>query len=179
MDFVRSRNHQVTTAFTRPNDTNAYTAGDVICDSTSAPTVMTFSGMALDKGGNGIIQQVRCFSSANVATKPDLQLFLFDTAPAAVNDNAAFAPSDAEMLRCVAVIAIPTTSFVVGNAGAGAAGNCVCDVQGLALAFNTTLASGAAGATAAVADLYGVLVVRNAYAPVAQEVFTFSVSVLD
>lgn len=170
-DFVRSPNHTVSAAFTRPADTTPYAAGDVVADSTSAATIIQFPRIAQNDVGCGMIQQVRLVTSANVATKPDLQLFLFDTAPGVVNDNAAFAPTDAEMLRCVAVIAFPTGSFVVGNAGAGAAGNAICDAQNLMIPFNMLAANTNA--------LYGVLVVRNAYVPVSGEVFTFLVTVLD
>jgi hypothetical protein len=52
----------------------------------------------------------------------------------------------------------------------GAGGNSACSIQNIGLSFNTTKD---------VDDIYGVLVVRNAYVPVAQEVFTIRLNVLD
>src|SRR3990167_36969 len=61
-------------SFTRPADTTAYTAGDVAANSTSVPLILRFKM----KSPSGFIQQARFIDSANVATKPDLQLWLFD-----------------------------------------------------------------------------------------------------
>lgn len=156
---------------TRPADTNAYTAGDVISDSTSAPTVITFGNVARESGGNGTIVHAVCVDSANVATKPDLELWLFDTTVTPDNDNAAFTPTDAELKTLVGVIAFPTASFKAGDATSGAGGNSICEATSLNIAFK------AAGATNSA--LYGVLVVRNAYVPVSAESFFFRLKILD
>lgn len=169
-DFVRGKSHRSFANFTRPNDTNAYTAGDVVCDSTSAPTVMQFPRASLDNGESSVIQAATLVDSANQATKPDLELWLFDTAPAAVNDNAAFAPSDAEVRALVGVIAFPSSAFKSGNATSGAGGNAICFVQNIGLPIVTANDTNA---------LYGVLVVRNTYTPVGQERFDIRLSALD
>jgi len=156
--------------FTRPADTTTYAAADVVSDSTSAPTIITFPRAAREKGGGGIIQQAVLVTSANVSTKPDLELWLFDTAPAVVNDNAAFAPSDAELQRLVGIIAFPTSSFKAGTATSGAGGNAVCDVQNIGMPIVCTRTENA---------LYGMLVVRNAYVPVSSERFDIKLKVLD
>jgi hypothetical protein len=170
MQEVKGLNRTISAGFTRPNDTTAYAAGDVVSNSTSAPTIMIFPRATSQAGGNGIIQQAILVTSASVATKPDLELWLFDTTVTMDNDNAAFTPTDAEMLTLVGVIRFPTSSFVVGTATAGAGGNAACDVQNLGIPINTKNGDN---------SLYGILVVRNAYVPVAEEVFTVRIKVLD
>jgi len=173
MDSVVGSGRTVGAAVTRPADTSAYTAGDVISDSTSAPTLLTFQGVGGSARGFTILQSVLCIDSANQATKPDLELWLFDTAPAAQNDNAAFAPTDAELITglngLVGVIPIPSTSFRVGLATSGAAGNSICHVTNIGLPLNLN----------AFAVLYALVVVRNAYTPVSAEAFTFKLALLD
>lgn len=153
---------------TRPADTTAYAAGDVVADSTSAPTIITFPRATAD--ALSYIQQATIVSSQNAATKPDLELWLFDTAITMDNDNAAFTPTDAELRTLLGVIAFPVASFKVGDAGAAAVGNVICDVQGLNIQINSTPTVNA---------IYGVLVVRNAYAPVSAERFDIRLKLRD
>lgn len=175
MDFVRGVNHTTSAAYTRPADTNTYAAGDVVNNSTTSPVVLSFPAASKELGGMGIIQQATLYDAANVATKADLELWLFNVSPTIPNDNAAFAPSNAELLNVIGVIKFSTNSYNVG----AVAGNSVCDVQGVGIAFNTAKASGAAGVTPADDKLYGILVVRNAYVPVSGEVFTINLRILD
>lgn len=146
--------------FTRPSNATAYASGDVVCDSTSAPTIMTFSRATSDSVST--IQQAICIDSANMATKPDLELWLFDTAITMDNDNAAFTPTDAELRTLIGVIPFAGVSFRAGDGATGADGNSICDVQTLSIQINTTNNVNA---------IYGVLVVRNAYTPVSAERF--------
>ncbi len=151
---------RISAAFTRPNDTNTYAAGDVVSDSTSAPTVMTFTGAARAAAKPGTIVSALLFDSANVAVKGSFELWLFDVTVTPDNDNAVFTPTDAEMLTLVRVI--PFTLSYVGDATSGAGGNATY-VGTLSEPINFNSASG---------NLFGVLVVRNAYIPVGQEIFT-------
>lgn len=166
--FVRFKNRTITQSFVRPANTTAYAAGQVV--TTLAGAVITFNGASKEQGGMGMIQKATLIDEANVATKPGLELWIFDTAPAAVADGAAFNPSNTELEALVCVIAFPTGNFVVGGAGAGAAGNSVCDAQALEIPFNTTKDVNA---------LYAVLVVRNAYVPVSAEKFVIRLTILD
>jgi hypothetical protein len=178
-NFVRGLNHLVRASFTRPNDTNAYTSGDVINNSTSSPLVLTFPRATIDAGGNSILQEVILTSSANQATKLDCELWLFDTTITPDNDNAVFTPTDAEMLTIVAVVAISASSWKGGDATVGAGGNALVVLPNLSIPINTRKSGGAAGATAGTNDLYGVLVARAAYTPVAQEIFQATLKFLD
>jgi hypothetical protein len=152
---------------TRPNDTNQYTAGDAISDSTSAPTVMTFRNAIRE--GSGAIQQAYLLDSANQSTKLDAELWLFSTAPTAVNDNAAITFTDAELANLVAVIDFSVADAKVGLATSGAGGNAI-NIQG-SLGIPVSLQAHSN-------DLFGVLVARNAYTPVAQEAFTITLAMV-
>ncbi len=169
-DYVRGMGRTITAGFTRPSDTSAYAAGDVVSNSTSAPVIMTFSRASLGKGEAAIIQQAVIIVGANVSPKPDLELWLFDATVGMDNDNALFTPTDAELATLVGVIAFPLASFRVGEATSGAAGNSVCDVQNVGMPINTLITDNA---------LYGILVARNAYVPTAAETFTVRLKVLE
>lgn len=157
--------------YTRPSDTNAYTAGDVVANSTSAATILTFAGATLGKLGSTILMSATCVTSASVAAaKPDLQLWLFDTTITMDQDNAVFTPTDAELLTLLHIVSFPVAAFVVGDATAGAGGNAVCNAQNLWLPINTVIADN---------SIYGVLVVRNAYAPVSAETINVRLGFVD
>lgn len=164
-------------SFTRPNDILAYAAGDTMSDSTTVPTVLTFPAFGPNPGGFCIIDQLVVIDSANQATKPDLELWLFDTPPPAQIDNAAYAPTDAQLANpagdggCIGVIPIPLAAWRIGNATVGDGGNCVADIDNISMPINSrTTSSG---------SLYAVVVVRNAYTPVANERLTFKMKLLD
>lgn len=77
----------VSVSFTRPADTTAYAAKDAVSNSTSAPTVLTFTNLARVSAGSGYITKARLMTdqAANVAR---FRLHLYHTAPTAINDNA-------------------------------------------------------------------------------------------
>lgn len=155
--------------FNRPNDTITYTAGDVLADSTSAASYMTFKNVVNAPGASGCIQGAMIAIAANVAAlQPDLQLYLYSTPPAMQADNAAFAATNDQIRTLVAVIAFPVASMVVTNAGVGASGNIICNPQGLVIPFNS-----------ADMNLYGHLVVRNGYVPVALTNFYVRIDVVN
>lgn len=153
-------------SFTRPADTTAYAAGDVASDSTSAPTVITFTNVASQNNGGGVIVSAELIDSANQATKGIFELWLFDTTVTPDNDNAVFTPTDAELATLVGVI--PFDVSYVGDVTAGADGNAIYQAQHLNLPFK-------AGASSR--NLFGVLVVRNAYTPVSAESFVIRLAV--
>lgn len=156
----------VTVSVTRPNDTTAYTANDAWSDSTSAPSALTFSSVARASGGTLIITGVEVISSANKATALQGELWLFDTAPTVINDNAAFTITDGEYETKVAKI--PFVLDSPGNSAADASGNTGCSVDGLSILVKCVSS----------ANLTGLIKVLNAYTPVAQEKLTFRLKVL-
>lgn len=166
---ISSQQVEVSDSFTRPADTTAYTAGDAISNATGTThTYLTFSDCAAAVGGGGTVISGVLASSANQGTKLDAELWLFHTAPTAMEDNAAFDPTDAEMLTVVGIIEFGTSDWYVGNAGAGATGNAVALGSTGVFPFVCQSTS---------KDLYGLLVARNAYTPVSGEVLTVTLQV--
>lgn len=155
-------------SITRPADTTPYSAGDVISDAT-LDAHFTFPKAARSGGGrnSGIISGARITSSANVATKADLELWLFRSDIVVRADNLSFIPTDAEMLTRVGIIQFPLASWFVGLVTAGAAGNAGCESMNLGIPYE--LIKPQTGVDSA---MYGQLVVRNAYVPVSGEIFT-------
>lgn len=75
--------------FTRPADTTAYTARDVVSNSTGASTLMQFD-IARVAGGSGYIAKARLITN-NKAPTPRLRLWLYTiSTPTVAADNAAF-----------------------------------------------------------------------------------------
>lgn len=153
----------VTASKTRPADTTAYAAGDVVAESTSAATVWTFAGMARSLGLGGILQGAVMIDSVAQSTKPDLELYLFDTAITTQNDNAAWAPTDSDMEKCLGMIAFSSGQFKTGS------GNGIVNVEGISKVFQCASAA---------RDLYGILVVRNAYTPASGEKIVIRLAVI-
>lgn len=166
MEVVRGKTTLSSATKTRPSDTNAYTIGDVINESTSAGTGWTFVLPGVGEVGSCILQSATIISSSNVATKLEGRLWLFDTAPAADNDNAEFTPTDVEMLRVLQVIEFPTSAWLTPGATPP---NAICNAQGLWLPINTTKDANA---------IFGVLEARNAYVPTSGEVFTIKLGLV-
>jgi hypothetical protein len=152
---------------TRPANTDAYTAGDVITATVAA--VCEFEDVARVAGGGGTIRAAMLLDSAYVATSLLADLFLFDTAPAIDADNAAWTPTDAELLTLVGVIRFETAAtWSPGDLTAGAGGNNVYLARGVNLEYLCAAED---------TSLYGVLVARNAYVPVSGEVWTLKLMI--
>lgn len=158
---------QIKTNFTRPANTTAYAAGDAVTDSTSAPTALTFTGCSNSDGGSGLIVDAILQDSANQSTKGQFELWLFTDSPTPDNDNEVFTPTDAENRTLIGVIEF--SSALVGDATSGAGGNCVYVVKGLNLPFRCDSDD---------RELYGLLVVRNAYTPVSAERFDIALGII-
>ena len=148
----------VEASLTRPSDTTQYAAGEVISAVTTNDHY-TFAEMGDPRKLTGQIDRAIITSSDAAGTLPDLELWLFDTEIAEVADNAAFAPTDAEILTLVGVLLFPVASWKVGLVTTG---NSFCE------ATNTMPFRYKTGPTLA---LYGQLVVRNTYTPVSAQVF--------
>jgi hypothetical protein len=151
----------VSTDVTRPADTTAYAINDALSDSTATPTTggFTFTSAARASGGSGIITDAIITSSNDPATQLQGELFVFNQAVTAINDNAAFAVSDAEIKTCVA--RIPFTLEDVGN-------------NGFFHATNLNMGFTAVGT----ANLRFLVRVKNAYTPASSEVITFVLKIL-
>lgn len=148
--------------FTRPSDTNAYTAGDVVSNSTSAATILEFTAASFE-GGGGVIQAATLIDSVAAGTKPEFDLYLFDTTVVMENDNAAWDPSDTEVKTFIGKIDFLAADFETMGA------NGVTQVRNINLPFKCVANS---------TILYGILVARNAYTPTSAEQFTVRLHIL-
>ncbi len=152
---------RIQTDITRFTGTTQYGIDEAWADSDSAPTTggFTFTGCARISGGGGVIIKAAFASSNDPATKLQGELLLFNTAVTAVNDNAAFVVSDAEIKTLEAVIGFTLTD--AGNNGSYMATN-LNDVF---------ICSGSA-------NLRALVRVKNAYTPASAEVLTCTLWIL-
>lgn len=137
----------VSATLTRPANTTAYASGDEVTDTGGG--ILTVTSAARASGLSGIIHSVAASFSSNWATKPTLELWIFDTTSTPQSDNAAFAPSDGVVDTLVGII--PLSATYVGDATAST-GNFAMDSGYVGIPFQT---SGSA-------NLFCRLVVRNA-----------------
>lgn len=151
----------VSTDVTRPADTTAYAVNDALSDSTSAPTTggFTFTSAARISGGSGIITDAFFVTSNDPGTTLQGELMLFNQAVTNINDNAAFAITDAEAKTLIGII--PFTLEDIGNNGYYHARN-------LNIGFTCV----------GTANLRFLVRVKNAYTPASAEVFTFALKVI-
>lgn len=92
---------------TRPTNTDAYAAKDVI--STAVGAVIEFAGMARSNGGTGTIVKARLMTSQSTNTA-QYRLHLFHTQPTAIADNAQYAMLVANQANRVGTIDFPACS---------------------------------------------------------------------
>lgn len=92
---------------TRPTNTDAYAAKDVI--STAVGAVIEFSGMARSNGGTGTIVKARLMTGQSTNTA-QYRLHLFHTAPTPIADNAQYAMLVANQANRVGMIDFPACS---------------------------------------------------------------------
>lgn len=88
--IVKGRLVTSETSFLIAGGATAYTAKDVIADST--PNYLTFASLASSTGGSGYITKARCMSDfLNFSTySAVIKLHLFHTAPSAIADNSPY-----------------------------------------------------------------------------------------
>jgi hypothetical protein len=147
--------NRLTASITRPNNGDVYAPGDVV--GTASSHILNFQNGTIGVVTSQLVFKAHALSSVAPALAPTFELWLFNVAPAAQADNAAFAVTDAELLNLVGVIELPTSYIGL------ASGNRVITGTTSPLVWQ-----GAGGYQ----NLFGVLVVRNAYIPVANEVIT-------
>ena len=151
----------VETTITRPADTTAYAAGDIVGTTTDVGTsvsILTFTNAARANGIGGYVGSVIMIDSVNASTNIDADIFFFNTTLAQQADNVAFAPTDAEMNTCIGVVSI------IGSDGKESSNN---------IAYNGIMPSSGkidfvpdSGSR----DIFAVIVVRNAYTPASGEI---------
>ena len=155
----------VTATFTRPADTTAYASGDLIANSTTAGsvTVMSFTGVALEGGGTGMIRRVRIRKSGTSTTSASFRVHLYNALPTVSNgDNSAWL-TDQSAAYMGAFDVTLDRAFTDGAAGNGV------PLIGSELNFDLPGSS---------TTVYGLLEARAAYTPASGESFTVELEVL-
>lgn len=148
---------KVTTSFQRPADTTAYTANDAINNSTSAPTYLTFANVSPAPGVPIFIRNAIATKTSNGVTTSTMRLFLFNEIPANIaNDNAAYLPSAADILKMVGYI-----DFALYIAGTGCAHSLGSPKPSDPIIHTPTSHR----------NLYGILQASGAYTPANAELF--------
>lgn len=152
--------------FTRPADTTAYTAADVVSNSTATTELMRFKNCVREPGGTGTLLSALMFDSVDAATNPNFDLVLFDrTTITLAADNAAGTVTDAEVKFAVAVITFDgTNASNVATVGA----NLIIGATSIGQAFKC-----AEGQT----DLWGLVIDRGGYTPASAERFDFRLAI--
>lgn len=149
-----------TEACVREADTTQYGANEEWSNDDSAPTAYHFGEL---EGISGEILDAVIVSSNDPATLLQGELWLFDASTALVNDNAAFALSDADALKLVAVI-----PFTLATSVAGSGTNSLAHVVGVNAGFDCANKSN---------GLYLRVKVKNAYTPASAETLTVRLKV--
>ena len=143
---------------TRPADTNAYAANDVIANSVGAPAVLTIPFMP-ENGDSGYITKVRALTNVNNFTGR-LRLHLYTAAPNAIADNAPFTLLWANRETRIGFIDIP--AMQTGGAGSDASNALLADIR---LFFKLSDTS---------KNLFAIVQTLDAFTPVASQQFFFS-----
>ena len=149
--------------FTRPADTNAYTSGDLVANSTTAASVVPLEFLGCSFGGGGTrIEGARIRKTTNTTTNASFRLHLFSSAPtvATTGDNGVFGTVVTGAANYLGGFDVSTDRFFAdGAAGSGTS------LRGTPL--NVVLPSGS--------TIYGLLEARGAYNPGNAEVFTVTI----
>lgn len=93
--------YKTTVSFTRPADTTAYTAADLVANSTTAGSVVP---MQFKTPNGGRIERVRLTKTNTVLTNATFNLYLYESSPTVTNgDNGAFSSTESGFLGVVAL----------------------------------------------------------------------------
>ena len=146
----------IPTSFTRPANTTPYTALDVVSNSTSAPTLLTFENMGYYPEHSGYITKARILTNQSTNTAR-FRLHLYHTAPTAINDNSPYTLLYANKEKRIGAIDFG----VCGTEGSGSDAASAMNAT-LRLAYNC-----AEGST----NLYGILETLDAFTPASGQQF--------
>jgi len=149
---LRSASHE----YTRPANTTAYAAKDVIADSTASPVVMTFSNIARVAGGGGYITKARLLTDQKTNTAR-FRLHLYHTAPTAINDNDPMLLLYANKADRIGFIDFPACSTEDATNSTAANAFATPNVSGCNLPLEFTSSGGR--------NLYGILETLDAFTP--------------
>jgi hypothetical protein len=163
-----------TQEFTRPGDTTAYAAGDVIGPVTT-PAVITFPNAALENGGVGRIVNTLVANNAVTVANSGLALHIYNTSITPIADNAQFTllwANRASYQGTILLDTVPTLS--ASGFGTGTDSKVWLSSQQLTTAAQY---DGWFQCASTSTSLYGILTARAAYATAASEVFSIRLTI--
>jgi hypothetical protein len=149
---------EVSANFTRPADTTAYAAGDLVANSTTAGSVtpMTFR---LGYGQALVLRQARIRINSATNTNASFNLHLYSSSPTVTNgDNSAWLSTSSNYLGTMAISGT-TQAFSDNVVGVGTYVNTAVGTPWVLLGDNNYL-------------VYGLLSATAAYTPTSGGVFT-------
>ena len=160
--LITDDTHKVIRAsFTRPADTTAYAAGDVV-NGSGATTPVTVADAARRNGGSGVIEFVGLETNNVTVTNGTFRVHFFNASHTTAADNAAFASLHANRAAYVGYADLP---ILVADSASAAAAQTEADVN---IPFQCASSSD---------DLFAVVVATGAYTPASGQVFQLTVAV--
>ncbi len=157
-----------TDSFTRPADTTAYAAADLVANSTTASSVVPLTFKTSKLLGQGTISRVRLYKSATSATNANFTLHLFTVSPVPANgDNGALVTS--------------TVANMIGSVDCDMTTGGQAGTVGLfkAFAVDNGITFDLSNINAGERRLYGLLEANAAYTPASGEVFTVTLELMN
>lgn len=155
----------ISTSFTRPADTTAYTSGDLVANNTTAGSVvvLSFANAARVASGSGMVRRARLRKSGTSVTNSSFRIHLFNAAPATITngDNGAFSVSGAADYIGAIDVSVDR-AFTDGAVGTG--------IPVVGSEINFKLPSGS--------TIYGVIEARGAYTPTSAETIAVTLEIL-
>lgn len=151
---------ELTSSFTRPSDTTAYTIGDLVANSTTAGSVTPMSFNIAYGQGLKVFRAGIKFNSATV-TNGKFLIHLYGSSPTCTNgDNGAWLTTESGYIGNIAVDCT-TQTFSDNSKGIGTYVNTAVGTPLLALGDSNW-------------KIYGLLAATAAYTPTSAEIFTVS-----
>lgn len=147
-----------TATFTRPNDTTAYAAGDLVANSTTAGSVAPMTIVFSEAAGNGLwLRTATLRKSQATIANANFRLWCMNASPTVTNgDNGALAGAFSSTVMFEPILLDAVTLLT----GGGAIGSSLFDDGMLEIP----------------ATAYFLLEAMAAYAPAANEVFTLDIT---
>jgi len=153
----------VSGSFTRPADTTAYTAGDVVSNSTSSTTLLSISGCARVNAGSGYIVGARLITDKKSIT-PRVRVHVYNASnPTVAADNAAMDIRYADVSKRIGFFDLPAMST-----GTDSTNSTSSQAQDKTLRFPFVCAASST-------TLYFLLEALDAFTPASGEAFTLVV----
>lgn len=154
------KNIVLSASFTRRNDTTAYAAEDTVNNSTSSPSVLTFSStdsnLPMTSGKSVLLKTLKVFTDNSTVTNGSFRLNLYSSTVTPIADNSPSTLLYADKAKKIGYVDFTLTS---GGTGSDSAEAFITDVNIL-----SKLSS---------ANLFGVLVAKAAYTPASGQNFYF------